>query len=234
MNFDLIAFDADDTLWQGEVYYREAQKALTQLLTPWQNADEIHRVMFETEMRNLPLYGYGVKAFTLSMLEAAVAISHGAVTGKEIEAILTLGQGMLTAEIQLQPFVVETLTSLTGTLPLMVITKGDLLDQTAKVTRSGLAPFFQRVEVVNDKTTATYAEILQRYHLAPARFLMVGNSLRSDILPVLELGGTAVYIPADTSWAHEDVADFDADHQRFFELEHLGQLPGLLKTGFDS
>ena len=232
MPFDMIAFDADDTLWHGEVHYRDAQDSLKSLLSPWKDPETIDQILDEIEMCNLPLYGYGVKAFMLSMTEAAITISDGEIRGDQIGQILSLGRGMLEAEVDLCPHVLETLQKLSADYRLMVITKGDLLDQTDKVERSGLAPYFTAVEVVSQKTAPVYRSILERYHLDPARFMMVGNSLPSDIIPVLELGGSAVHIPADTTWAHEMVEDFDSSQPGFFELENVSQLPTLLKNHY--
>ncbi len=228
MPLDMIAFDADDTLWHGEVYYRDAQARLKTLLTPWQDPETSGRILDEIEMRNLPLYGYGVKAFTLSMLEAAVAISDGQVQGDVVGEILALGREMLETEIELRPHVRETVQALSANYRLMVITKGDLLDQTDKVERSGLAPYFIAVEVLSKKDAPAYQAILDRYNLNPASFLMIGNSLPSDVIPVLELGGNAVHVPADTVWSHEMVDDFDTAQPHFWELEDISQLPGLL------
>lgn len=228
MKFEMIAFDADDTLWQAEIHFRDAQEELKQILSVWEEPETIDKVMYEIEMRNLPQLGYGVKAFVLSMIEAAVKISAGEIRGETIEKILSIGRSMLEMEVGLRPHVAETLYALSKSHRMMIITKGDLLDQTAKVARSGLAKYFSLVEVVNEKTPESYGVILEKYHLDPHTFLMVGNSLKSDILPILELGGKAVHIPADTTWAHEMVSDFDKAKEGFYELEHIGQLPGLI------
>ncbi len=225
MKIDVIAFDADDTLWENEVLYQHAQERLRDILSPWADAEIIDKVLYDTEMRNLPLYGYGIKAFSLSMIETAVHISEGEISGEDVSRILDIAQSMLQAEVELRPYVRETLEALSGKYPLMVITKGDLLDQTSKIKRSGLEDFFSITEIINDKTPEAYQAILQRHGIEPERFLMVGNSLRSDVLPVLELGGKAVYIPAETTWSHEVVSEFDDQSDGFFELDHLGELP---------
>jgi putative hydrolase of the HAD superfamily len=232
MPLNMIAFDADDTLWHGEVHYRDAQDTLKKLLSPWKDPETIDRILDEIEMRNLSLYGYGVKAFTLSMIEAAISISDGEIRGDQVGQILSLGRAMLKAEVELRPHVLETVQALSTDYHLMVITKGDLLDQTDKVERSGLAPYFTAVEVVSQKTAPVYQSILERYHLDPAAFMMVGNSLPSDVIPVLELGGSAIHIPADTTWAHEMVDDFDTAQPGFWELEDVSQLPALIKNQF--
>lgn len=234
MKLDMIAFDADDTLWHGEVHYREAQAELQNILTPWCTPVQTEQLMDKIEMQNLPLYGYGVKAFTLSMMEAAVALSGGEIKGEQIGQILALGRQMLEAEVRLRPNVGQALQVLSQTYRLIVITKGDLLDQTEKVERSGLAHYFSAVEVVNEKTPQVYQAILDRYQVSPANFLMIGNSLPSDIIPVLALGGTAIHIPGDTTWAHEMVDDFDTQQPGFYELEDLAQLPDLVASHFQS
>ncbi len=233
MKPDIIAFDADDTLWHSEVLYRDAQAALNDILSPWAEPRVVEEITYEIETRNIPVYGYGIKSFTLSMLEAAVRISNGAVDGGQVTEILAIGRAMLKAEVELRPHVMETLEKLSKSHRLMVITKGDLLDQTDKVERSGLAPYFSMVEVVNEKNAETYREIFDRYNLSPQSFLMVGNSISSDVLPVLELGGIAVHIPADTIWAYEMVDDFNPDQQGYYELEHIGQLPSLIDRIFN-
>lgn len=232
MKPEIIAFDADDTLWHSEIHYRDAQAALNEILSPWAETEVIEKVTYDIETRNIPLYGYGIKSFTLSMLEAAVKLSKGRIDGSHVAQILALGRSMLEEKVELCPHVLETVQMLSASYRLMVITKGDLLDQTDKVQRSGLASYFSIVEVVNEKTTETYREILNRYHLSPNGFLMVGNSLSSDMLPVLAFGGVAVHVPADTTWAYEMVEDFDSNRQDFYELEHIGQLPALIDRVF--
>lgn len=225
---ELIAFDADDTLWHNEVHYQHAIVELAQILTPWADPDTVRQQLNAIEMENLDLYGYGVKAFVLSMVEAATQLSKGCIPGETIAEILSLGREMLGAEVIALPHVPKALTTLAESHRLMVITKGDPLDQNNKITRSGLSDFFTGVEVVSEKSSAAYQKILENYHLNISKFLMVGNSLRSDIQPVLELGGKAVYIPADTTWSHENLEDFDTSQTGFYELEHMGQLPGLV------
>lgn len=228
MKIDLIGFDADDTLWHTEIHYIQAQEFLKELLSPWASADRIDEILYAIEIDNLPRYGYGIKAFMLSLIEAAVRVSAGEIRGDQIEQILSVGRDMLETEIELRPYVTETLQNLASSYPLMVITKGDLLDQTEKVKRSGIAAHFSIVEVVNDKTPEVYAKILDKYHVKPHNFLMVGNTIRSDILPVLSLGGSAVHIPADSTWEHEMVPGFDTAQNGYYHLDHLGQLTELI------
>ena len=226
---ETIAFDADDTLWHNETLYREAQARLEDLLSPWGSQKEIHNVLTEKEMGNLSLYGYGIKAFTLSMIETALKISGNQIGADRIEKILALGRSMLNAQVNLLPGVKDVLRTLSRTHRLMVITKGDLLDQTSKVTRSGLQGCFSLVEVLNQKTPEAYRGILDKHNLDIKTFLMVGNSLRSDIAPVLALGGKAVHIPADTTWEHEMLPDFDPTQEGYYKIEDITELPGLVE-----
>ncbi len=227
--FDIIAFDADDTLWHNEHLYADAQARLRQLLSPYHDPAWIDAQLYQTEMRNMQHFGYGIKAFALSMIETAVELTEGRISGSEIKTILDTAKAMMTADVELLEHVAETVAALAARYPLMIITKGDLLDQESKVARSGLAACFQHVEVVTDKNRASYTTLLQRHALAPERFLMVGNSLRSDILPVLELGASAVYVPYHLTWAHEVVDPPPAGQPGFYKIAHLGELPGLLE-----
>lgn len=227
--FDVIAFDADDTLWHNERFYLDAQNRFTQLLSHYHKPEWINERLYQTEIRNLQHFGYGIKAFALSMIETAVELTEGRISGQDIQTLIDLAKEMLSIDIQLLNYVENTIPQLANKYKLMVITKGDLLDQETKVARSGLEQYFQHVEIVSQKTRESYERILKRYLIAPERFLMVGNSLRSDILPILELGGQAVYIPYETTWLHE-VADLPPDGQTgFYKLEHMGQLPVLLE-----
>jgi putative hydrolase of the HAD superfamily len=227
--FDLIAFDADDTLWHSESLYSEAQDKFEQLLAPYHSAGHVGQQLHQTEMRNLQYYGYGIKGFALSLIETAIELSQGRISGGEIQEVIDLAKDMLTAEVQLLDHAQETVTRLAASYPLMMITKGDLFDQEAKIARSGLRQYFRYIEIVSDKTHEGYATLLARYHLKPSRFLMVGNSLRSDILPVVALGGWAVHIPYHIAWAHENVPPPQGNQKRYFELEHLGLLPALIE-----
>lgn len=228
MKFDLIGFDADDTLWHTEIHYTQAQIAFKQLLSSWAPAERIDEILNECILNNLPGYGYGIKAFVLSLIEAAILISEGQILGDQIEQIISIGKAMKSADVVLRPHVKQTLQNLVSTYRIMLITKGDLLDQTTKVESSGIASFFSIVEVVNDKNVETYASILEKYGVDPHHFLMVGNTIRSDVDPVLALGGTAVHIPADSTWDHEMVPGFDTTQNGFYELEHMGQLTELI------
>jgi len=227
-SFDIIAFDADDTLWHNERLYAAAQDRFVELLARYHEPEWIREQLFQTEMRNLQHFGYGIKAFALSMIETAVELTEGRICGEDIQALVDVAKGMLTAEVELLPHVAETIPQLAARHRLIVITKGDLLDQEGKVARSGLAGYFAHVEVVSEKTAASYAALLARLGVAAERLVMVGNSLRSDILPVLELGGWAVHIPYALTWAHEVAEPPPAGLPGYHQIEHMGQLLELL------
>ena len=225
---ETIAFDSDDTLWQNETLFQDAQANLSLILSAWETSEKTKQVLSNTEMRNLPIYGFGITAFILSMIETALQVSNGEIRSGKLQEILDLGRSMLEAGVLLLPNVDATLQTLSKSHRLMIITKGDLLDQTHKVSRSGLGDYFSLVEVVNQKTPQAYQEILEKYHLDIDTFLMVGNSLRSDIAPVLALGGKAVHIPAETTWELELLADFDLTQDGYYEIQNIGELPALV------
>jgi putative hydrolase of the HAD superfamily len=225
---DAIAFDADDTLWHTETYYREVEHSFTGMLAAYGISTEDALAMFHrVEIDNLAYFGYGIRGFTLSMIETAIRITDEQVRGADIQSIIELGRGMTSHAIRLLEGVEETLAGLAGRR-LLLITKGDALDQESKVRRSGLAGYFPSVEIVVDKTESVYAELLSRHAIEPGRFLMVGNSLRSDIAPVLALGSYAVHVPYALGWAHESAADLPADRSRFFQIASLRELPELI------
>ena len=222
-----VAFDADDTLWHNEDLFQDVHRSFEALLSPWADADTADRRLHEVQMANLSRFGYGVKSFTLSMIEAAVRISEGAVDAGRITEMLEFGKRLLDRPVELIDGVEEVLDALSHHR-LMVITKGDVHDQLAKVAASGLAERFWRVEVVADKDAAAYEEVLERHGVDPARFVMVGNSLRSDVLPVLKLGAAAVHVPYHVTWRHED--DHDGHHLDVPTLEALRDLPQMLRS----
>lgn len=225
---DVIAFDADDTLWHSESLYFQAQQEFQSLLAPYCRDDGVVHLLYETEMRNLLYYGYGIKSFALSMIETAVQVTDGQIGGCDIQRIVDLAKEMLQAPIELLEHVAEVVPALAESYPLMVITKGDLFDQESKVGRSGLADYFDVVEVVSEKTPDIYGALLSKHQIEPGRFLMVGNSLKSDILPVLSLGARAVYIPYHITWAHERVLGGSGEATEYLELEHMGLLVELV------
>ena len=228
-----VAFDADDTLWHSESVFEETHGRLVALLSPWVDAERLERTLLDTEARNLKTFGYGVKGFTLSMIETAIEITGARIGAAEIGAILDLGKAMMDHPVELIDGVVETLDALApeakaGRIRLIVITKGDLFHQESKVARSGLAERFESVEIVAEKDEATYRRILQRGGAAPDRFLMIGNSMRSDILPVLDLGGQAVHIPYRITWAHEAVSRPEVAPPGFHTLDTVREVPALV------
>jgi putative hydrolase of the HAD superfamily len=227
--FEVIAFDADDTLWHNERLYVSVQARFAHLLAPYQNAEVVKARLYQAETRNIKYFGYGIKSFTLSMIEAAVELTDDRISGQDIQGIIDLGKSMLDAEVELLEHTTGTITQLAPRYRLMLVTKGDLQDQQGKLARSGLGKFFQYIEVVNEKTGKIYERLLEKQSIDPGRFLMVGNSLRSDILPVLALGGQAVYIPYQLTWQHESAEAPAPSTPRFYQLEHLGQLPDLLE-----
>jgi len=227
--FDVIAFDADDTLWHYERLYAETQAKVIDLLNSYGTSEEIKAHLNRVELGNLHLYGYGVKSFALSLIEAAIQLGDGRLSNGEIQDILEYAKEMMAADIQLIEDVPETISVLAKNYPLAIITKGDLFEQETKISRSRLKPHFRYMEIVGQKSSENYARILEKFRVNPERFLMVGNSLRSDILPVLELGGHAVYIPADTTWVHEIVEAPPVGQAGFYQLKHIGELPDLLE-----
>jgi len=227
--FDVIAFDADDTLWHNMALYESTQNNLALLLADYIDADALDKKLFATETLNIRYFGYGIKSFTLSMIETAVEITNGNIQGDIILKILGFAKDMLTAPVQLIDHVPDVLAQVAASYELMIITKGDLLDQQGKVDRSGLAGYFSKIEVVSEKNPETYARILQAHRIDPRRFLMAGNSLKSDVLPVMAIGGTAVHIPHALTWAHEEVKIEPGIGIKHIELEHIGLLPAWLE-----
>ncbi len=225
---DVIGFDADDTLWHNESLYTLTQERFAALLSPYQDSKSVQRKLYETETRNLKLFGYGVKGFTLSMIETAIELTKGQICGPDIQFIIDYGKEMLASPVRPLDQVQAVLEELSATYRLMLITKGDLFDQETKLARSGLAGYFEMVEIVSEKTEMTYKDLLANRGIKTEGFLMVGNSLRSDILPIIAIGGHAVHIPYHTTWQHETVEENEAVAADFHQLDHIGDLPGLL------
>lgn len=234
---DWIAFDADDTLWKNEEYYLEGRAEFQGILQGYGlDADDIHQFdRFEVE--NIRYFGYGVMSFILSMIEIAIRLTEEQIHPRDIQRIIQLGKRMLTRPVEVYPGVRDVLDSLGERHPLMLITKGDLQHQGNKVRDSGLGGCFQALEVVSDKSPAVYQEILERHGVQPERFLMIGNSLRSDVLPVLELGGWGLHLADHPTWSHEDDSLAEGAYPRYLEAEDIaGVLPllesrGLLASG---
>jgi putative hydrolase of the HAD superfamily len=227
--YDLIAFDADDTLWHNERLYEQTQARLAELLAHYGvDSRTLAERLYAKETGNIGLFGYGIKSFALSMIEAAVELTDGHISGRDVLAILSFAKAQLTAPVELLENVKETISLLASLHRLMIVTKGDLLDQQAKLDRSGLNVFFQTIEVVSNKTVESYARLFKTHGLDPARVLMVGDSVRSDILPILELGGTAVHIPYLVTWQHEAAEVPASGTSNFYQLSRIEELPALL------
>ena len=207
MSIRVVGFDGDDTLWHNETHFALTQKIFRELLRPYADDASLDAQLFETEMRNLQLIGYGVKGFVLSMIETAIQVSEGRVTAHQIQTILDAGKQMLERPVELLGGVRETLEQLTGSYRLILITKGDLFHQESRVAGSDLGELFSAVEIVSEKDEGTYRRILRRHDIAAGDFLMVGNSLRSDVLPVIAIGGQAAHVPYHTTWQHEAAAE---------------------------
>ena len=226
---ELIAFDADDTLWHTEHLYQAARQQFRDMLQGRVSLAELDDRVHETEMRNLPYYGFGITSFILSLIEAAIDVTGGTISGLEIGRLLAIAREMIYSDIRLMDEVEDTLAALSADFPLLLITKGDLLHQTDKVARSGLGRYFAGVEVVADKTPQTYADILRRRGVAAEQFVMVGNSPRSDVLPVATLGGRAIYVPDENTWVY-DLVDVPPELPgHVYRVARLGEIVGLIR-----
>jgi len=215
----VIGFDADDTLWVNETYFRDAELEFAKLLAKYETANKIDQELFKMEMKNLPLYGYGVKGFVLSMVEKALELSNNEVSNSTINAILNIGKDMLSKPVELLDGVEETLKTLSVDYRLILVTKGDLLDQERKLEKSGLTDYFHHIEVLSDKQEANYSKLLNHLDINASEFLMIGNSLKSDILPLVNLKAKAIHIPFHTTWLHEQVDD-DVTKNKTYKTVH--------------
>ena len=225
---ELVGLDADDTLWHNEPLFTSRREQFCAMLARYEPQGVLEDRLYAVEMRNLGHFGYGVKGFVLSMIETAIELTDGRLDSTDVRTIIDWGREMLAGPIRLLDGVGDAVESLARAYPLILITKGDMLDQETKLARSGLGPLFKVIEILSDKTAAVYRRVMDRYGVAPHRFVMVGNSLRSDILPVVEAGGHAVYVPYDMSWAHELVTAEALAKATFHEIPHLRDLPPLL------
>lgn len=227
MNIKVIAFDADDTLWGNEPYFRRTEDAFCELMSGYLEQHALERELFKIQIGNLPLYGYGVKGFVLSMIETAMTVSDKTIRMEVIEKIIALGKTLLDEPIELLDGVEEVLNALKGKYRLVVATKGDLLDQERKLRKSGLAHHFHHIEIMSEKDDANYLKLLRHLDIQPHELLMVGNSLKSDVLPVLRIGGYAIHVPYHITWAHE-VVDSNIEHERFSAVENIRGVLSLL------
>ncbi|MFT3897152.1 MAG: HAD family hydrolase [Thermomonas sp.] len=230
MNIRLVGFDADDTLWRSEDYYRAAQSRFEEMLAKYVDVDDVHERLYAIEGRNLALFGYGVKGMSLSMLEAAYEISGGRVSAEDLHRIVLQAKQMLRHPVELIPGIREAVADIATDFPVVLVTKGDLFHQEAKVRESGLADAFGRIEVVSEKDEATYRRLFREFEVQPQEFLMVGNSLRSDIAPVLALGGWGVHMPYRVTWVHEQEAGGVLDPARFRAVENASELPAAVRA----
>lgn len=224
-----IAFDADDTLWENETYYQAAQMKLKEILREVCAPEIVSETLLKTETANIPLFGYGIKSFGLSMIETAIQLTQAQIPSTSIQLLLETLKEMVGTPPDIIAGVKETLSALKAECNLMVITKGDLLDQQRKYQNSGLAQFFAAFEVVNKKDEITYEEILRRYQIPVSQFMMVGNSLRSDVLPVVTIGAIGVLVQHELTWAHEQMINENLEGLTYYEIDKINQLPQLVR-----
>jgi len=227
-NIKVVGFDADDTLWVNETYFRDAEMEFAKLLAPYETANKIDQELFKMEIKNLPLYGYGVKGFVLSMVEMALKLSNYQVSATTVKAILNIGKDMINKPVELLEGVEEVLSRLSQKYRLILATKGDLLDQERKLEKSGLLQYFHHIEVLSDKKEADYSRLLNHLDIKPSEFLMVGNSLKSDILPLVNIKAHAMHIPFHTTWLHEQVGEHETNGKAYRTLNKLTDILPLL------
>ena len=227
-NIKVIGFDADDTLWVNETYFREAELEFAKLLSNFETVNKIDQELFLKEMKNLPLYGYGVKGFVLSMVELALEISNYTVSNKTIEKILEIGKDMINKPVELLDNIHDVLEQLSKKYKLIVATKGDLLDQERKLEKSGLIDYFHHIEVLSDKKEENYSKLLNHLDIKPSEFLMIGNSLKSDVLPLVNIKANAIHIPFHTTWAHEQVSETESNGKAYTTVSRINDILHLL------
>jgi len=230
MTVRVVGFDGDDTLWHNETRLNVTQAEYRELVGRHVPGVDVGSRLAETETKNLAIYGYGVKSFTLSMIETAIQLTEGLIPASDLEVILGWGKRMLMEPTELLDHVEQTLKQIAGRYDLLLITKGDLFDQESKLARSGLGDLFLGVEIVSEKSVDSYQGIFRRRGIAPGEFVMVGNSLRSDVVPVVTLGGQAVHIPYEVTWHHEHVPDDQLPSQGWRRIAAIGELPAVLEA----
>ena len=226
----VIGFDADDTLWVNETYFREAEERVGILLSHYETPNKIDQELFKMEMKNLPTYGYGIKGFVLSMVELAIELSNGRASNEIIGKILDIGKEMINKPIELLEGVEYTLATLSQDYRLILATKGDLLDQERKLEKSGLLDYFHHIEVLSEKQEGNYSKLLKHLDIDPAEFLMVGNSLKSDILPLVNIGAQAIHVPFHTTWEHEKVSEKETNGMSYKTVESLTEILSCFKV----
>ena len=228
MPIKVLGFDGDDTLWHSESRFEVTQTGFRELLHRHVPEADVDTRLAQMEMKNLNVYGYGVKSFTLSMLETAIELTHGRIPAADLEVILNWGKRMLLEPTELLDGVAETLRKLAGRYDLMLITKGDLFDQEGKLARSGLGDLFWGVDVLTEKNIESYGGVFKHRGIEPSKFVMVGNSLRSDVVPVVELGARAVHIPYHVTWHHEHVPESELPRSGWVRIASIAELPAAL------
>lgn len=224
----MVGFDADDTLWKSEDYYRAAEAEFRAIVSHYVNLDDVGARLYAVEKRNLALFGYGAKGMALSMIEAAIEITGGKISALDIHRIVELCKGLLQHPVELLPGVADAVAAVAERYAIVLITKGDLFHQEAKVRESGLARWFGRIEIVSEKDPPTYRRLLDEFGVSPVEFVMVGNSLRSDIAPLLALGAWGLHLPYQLTWVHEADADVDPQHPRLRVLQQAAEIPGAI------
>lgn len=223
----MIGFDGDDTLWHSEGYYQAASAAFADIVGRYVDLGDrgVHDDMLATERRNLALFGYGAKGMTLSMVETAIAVTDGRISAKDIHRLVEIGKGVLRHPVELLPGIRAAVKAVGQEFPLVLITKGDLFHQEQKVEQSGLSDLFRRIEIVSEKHERTYRRLFEEFAIAPEQFLMVGNSLRSDIEPVVRLGGWGVHVPYHVTWSHELDHGLEPGHAHVATVEAPEHIP---------
>ncbi|MEO6075669.1 MAG: HAD family hydrolase [Dokdonella sp.] len=227
---DLVAFDADDTLWRSQEYFDDAQAQFETIMAPYIDLDrsDVSARLYATESRNIALFGYGAKGMTLSMIEAAITLSDEKISAGDLHRIVRLGKALLEHPVELLPGIRDAVEAVALKYRIIMVTKGDLFHQEAKVAQSGLADLFTRIEIVSEKDSKTYSRVLRECEVEAAQFVMIGNSMRSDIEPVVELGGRGVYMPYHSTWAHEAVTTHACDPDRIIEVVQPSEITDAL------
>lgn len=227
-NIRVVGFDADDTLWDNEIFYKETEQEFCRIMIPFMNTEETSKELFRTEVQNMGLYGYGIKAFSLSLIETAIRISSSEIPASTISKIIELGKAMLRKPVNLINGIEDVLKILQGKYKLIIVTKGDLLDQEKKLVKSGLSGYFHHIEIMSDKKEDNYKSLLNHLDIEASQFIMVGNSLKSDILPVLGLGGYGIYVPSDTTWLYEQIENENIESEKFVKVKSIRDIIEIL------
>lgn len=225
----VIAFDADDTLWVNEPYYQETEKLFCAMMHEYATPERVSEVLLQTEKQNIALYGFGAKGFTLSMIETAMHVSDGKAGGNIVSGIISLGKALLDKPVELLGDVRTVLSDLHSRYTMVIATKGDLLDQQRKLSKSGIEKMFHHIEIMSDKAEADYQKLLMKLNARPEEFLMIGNSMKSDVLPVVAIGGTAIHIPYSVTWQHEAETE-PVSHPKILTAKRMGEILAMLEN----